>query len=164
MSLQEYVFQDWQTNAGSRKARFIVVFFRIVQFLGKKSRVTQLLCTPIFALYELLVVWILKVEIRYPTRVGSGLCLARCGVAIVHQSSLVGRNCTIGNCVTIGTKKGIHDCPTIGDNVTIGPNAVIIGSINIGDGATIEAGSVVTHDVSAGQTVGGNPATVKSSP
>jgi len=47
--------------------------------------------------------------------------------------------------------------------VWIGGAAIILPGISIGDGAVIGAGSVVTRDVTAGETVTGNPARPGSS-
>ena len=157
-----YIFQDWNANHGSRKARFIASFFRVVQLLGKQNAFLRLLGIPLLATYELFVVWVLKVEIRHPTQIGPGLCLVGCATTVVHQSSILGANCRIGNCVTIGIKRGPQDCPTIGDNVSIGPNSVIIGAIHIGDGVVIEPGTVVLHDVKPYTVISGNPARVNA--
>ena len=46
----------------------------------------------------------------------------------------------------------------IGCDVWIGGGAIILPGVTIGDGAVIGAGSVVTRNVSAGETVVGNPA------
>jgi maltose O-acetyltransferase len=50
----------------------------------------------------------------------------------------------------------------IGRNVWIGGGAILLPGITVGDDAVIGAGSVVTRDVSAGATVVGNPARLKS--
>lgn len=46
----------------------------------------------------------------------------------------------------------------IGRNVWIGGGAIILPGVTVGDRAIVGAGSVVTRDVSADQTVVGNPA------
>lgn len=49
--------------------------------------------------------------------------------------------------------------PTIVEHgASIGSGATILGGVRIGRGATVGAGAVVTKDVSAGETVVGNPA------
>ena len=44
------------------------------------------------------------------------------------------------------------------DGASVGSGAVILGGVTIGKGALVGAGAVVTRDVTAGQTVVGNPA------
>ncbi len=47
---------------------------------------------------------------------------------------------------------------SIGEDATLGSGAVVLGGVSVGAGAMVGAGAVVTRDVSAGCTVGGNPA------
>lgn len=47
---------------------------------------------------------------------------------------------------------------TLGSGVWIGGGAIILPGVTISDGAIVGAGAVVTKDVTAGQTVTGNPA------
>lgn len=47
---------------------------------------------------------------------------------------------------------------TIDDDVWIGIGAIVLKGVHIGQGARIAAGAVVTGDVTAGETVAGNPA------
>lgn len=136
----------------------MVTCYRFVQLLGRQPAFLRFLCLPIFALYEFVIIWVMKIEIRFPTRIGEGLSLVGCGVAVVHEYSIIGENCSIGNCVTVGAKPGIFDCPTIGDNVVIGSHSVVLGRIRIGNRAVICPGSVVTKDVKDLETVSGNPA------
>ncbi len=83
---------------------------------------------------------------------------------IIHNNSVVGKNCTIYNNVTIansdfGNKQG---APTIGDDVIIYPNVVIVGRVTIGNKVIIGAGSIVTRSFGDNVIVAGNPATVIS--
>lgn len=75
---------------------------------------------------------------------------------VISDSTIIGKDCTIYQNVTLG-KKDEH-APTLGDNVTIYANAVVIGNVHIGDNAVIGAGSVVLKDVPAGEVWAGNPA------
>ncbi len=75
---------------------------------------------------------------------------------VISDSTIIGKDCTIYQNVTLG-RKGEY-APTLGDNVTIYANAVIIGNVHIGDNAVIGAGSVVLKDVPAGEVWAGNPA------
>lgn len=71
-------------------------------------------------------------------------------VGIVFYPSMVGKNVTVYQGVTVGTKnyrKSKYQVPRIENNVRIYSNAVIAGDIVIGDNSTIGAGSIVFHDV-----------------
>ena len=79
---------------------------------------------------------------------------------IVNNRTVLGRNITIYQNVTIGNKqfgnkKGV---PKIGNNVIIFANSVIVGGIHIGDGTVIGAGSVVTVNTPENSIFAGNPA------
>lgn len=83
---------------------------------------------------------------------------------VIGMKVKLGKNCTIYQNVTIGTKDTedflVGKYPQIGNNVTIYPNAVIIGDITIGDNAIIGANSLVNKSVPANKTVVGNPAKI----
>ncbi|WAI83184.1 MULTISPECIES: CatB-related O-acetyltransferase [Achromobacter] len=102
----------------------------------------------------------------------------------VRSAVIVGRYCSIGRNVTIGS--GVHDLNAlstspffknnsngpilkladpvrrirvlIGHDVWIGDNAYIMSGVTVGDGAVIAAGAVVTHDVQPYSIVLGSPA------
>ena len=72
----------------------------------------------------------------------------------VNDKSIIGKNVTIFQQVTIGAKdvaKGKG--PTIGNNVYIGAGAKIIGDIIIGNNVKIGANAVVVNDIPDGATV-----------
>jgi serine O-acetyltransferase len=74
---------------------------------------------------------------------GPGLSIAHGGPIIVHSKAVVGENCRIDRCVSIGSIHYPADAPRIGNNVYIGPGAVIDGDIEIADGIAIGANSYV---------------------
>ena len=90
------------------------------------------------------------------------------GIKIYHPVGIViskginmGRNVTVYQNVTIGTKAGAHgesQRPTIGDNVTIFAGAVIVGDIVVGRNSMIGANSVVLKDVPENEIWAGVPA------
>ena len=61
----------------------------------------------------------------------------------MHSKALVGENCRIDRCVSIGSIHYPAAAPQIGDNVFIGPGAVIDGDIEIAAGIAIGANSYV---------------------
>ena len=94
-------------------------------------------------------------------KIGKGTKLSKGGIAvIIHKRSVIGKNCLIGSCVTIGGRSGIYEVPIIGNNVYISTGAKILGNINIGDNVIIGANSVVINDIPANSTAVGIPAKV----
>ncbi|GGD77803.1 serine O-acetyltransferase [Caballeronia grimmiae] len=94
------------------------------------------------------------------TIVGPGLFIGHFGNIVVNETAVIGANCNLSQCVTIGSNHG--QAATIGDNVYIGPHVCIVEDVVIGDSVTIGAGSVVTTNVPANVTVAGVPARVLS--
>jgi serine O-acetyltransferase len=74
---------------------------------------------------------------------GPGLSIAHGGPIIVHSKAIVGENCRIDRCVSIGSIHWPAAAPIIGNNVYIGPGVVIDGAIEIADGIAIGANSYV---------------------
>lgn len=90
-----------------------------------------------------------------------GVKFAYGGIAIVvHARAVIGKNCIIGQCVTIGGRSKHYEVPVIGDNVYIGAGAKILGPITIGNNSVIGAGAVVLKSVPANSIVAGAPARV----
>lgn len=94
-------------------------------------------------------------EIGKGTRFGYG------GIAVViHSRAVIGKNCLIGQGVTIGGKSGWYEVPRIGDNVHINAGAKIIGPVRIGNNVEIGANCVVVKDVPDNCVVAGVPARI----
>ena len=74
---------------------------------------------------------------------GPGLSIAHGGPIIVHPKAVIGENCRIDRCVSIGSIHYPAGAPKIGNNVYIGPGVVIDGEIEIADGIAIGANSYV---------------------
>jgi serine O-acetyltransferase len=96
--------------------------------------------------------------------IGEGLYIGHFGTIILPRYGRIGRNCNIGQNVTIGivVKGAKRWTPTIGNRVFIGAHSVIVGNITVGDDAMICAGSVVMRSVPARGVVMGNPAKIIS--
>ena len=83
------------------------------------------------------------------------------GIALViHSRAIIGKNCIVGQCVTIGGRSRHYDVPKIGDNVYIGAGAKILGPITVGNNSVIGAGAVVLKDVPENSIIVGIPAKV----
>jgi putative colanic acid biosynthesis acetyltransferase WcaB len=163
--MMQYLFQDYAQNRGQVKIIFILVFFRLVHpFARRKKSLLWWIGIPLMALYRVLVEYLLCVELRASTQVGSGLKIEHGYALVINDRTLIGRNVHVRHCTTIGCVKmpdgSQGKSPVIGDNVEIGANSVILGGITIGDNAKIGAGSVVIHDIPANAVAVGNPARV----
>lgn len=153
--MKDGILQDWDANRGNWKSGFALALFRAAQAVQARPAVLRL---PVTAVYMLLVEWALGIELNVKSRIGPGLRLYHGVGLVIHEAAVVGKDCILRHCTTLGLKKGPDDCPVLGDNVDVGCNVVILGKVRIGDGAVIGAGSVVLHDVDAGDVVAGNPA------
>jgi putative colanic acid biosynthesis acetyltransferase WcaB len=152
------ILQDWEANAGNWKSRSAMLLYRAAQTVRQQPMPLRLLGLPIVALYVLYVEWALGIELNLKSRIGPGLRLYHGTGLVIHEAAVLGRNCSLRHCTTIGMRNGPADCPSIGNNVDIGSNSVLLGAITVGDNAVIGAGSVVLHDVEPGDVVAGNPA------
>lgn len=100
-------------------------------------------------------------HIHYSTLIGEGTRIGYGGIAVViHKNAIIGKNCMISSCVTIGGRSNFKDVPIIGDNVYIGTGAKILGNIKIGNNVIIGANSVVINDIPSNTIVAGVPAKV----
>lgn len=98
------------------------------------------------------------------TRVGPGLYLEHLGDIFVNGRAVIGKNCNLGNGVTIGqTNRGTRQgVPTVGDNVFIGPGAKVVGNVTVGNNVAVGVNCVVTEDVPEGAVVAATPGKVVS--
>jgi len=158
------IFQDWDANRGNPKGQIVLLLFRLAQWVRALPEPWWLLGVPYLAGYRVGVEWVLGIELRFKTRVGPRLRLFHGQGLVVHEGTVIGADCVLRQCTTIGNKTLANGtagtCPTLGDGVDVGANAVIIGAIKIGDRAVIGAGAVVVKDVAPGAVVAGNPARV----
>ncbi len=77
---------------------------------------------------------------------------------VIHHNAKIGKNCMIGQGVTIGGKFGSKEVPIIEDNVYIGAGVRILGNIKIGKNSIIAPNSVVLKDVLPYSVMAGVPA------
>lgn len=160
-----YVLQDWQINQDtSLKSRLSLLLFRSAQLVGKLPPLFSIVSKVYCFIYQLLVEWILGIELPWDTQVGANLKLQHGHALVVNHGTVIGSNCTLRHATTIGNKRladgSYSESPQIGNHVDIGANVVIIGSVCIGDYAVIGAGSVVVKDIPKGAVVVGNPAKI----
>lgn len=83
--------------------------------------------------------------------IGPGLRIEHPVGIVIGGGSIIGRNATILQGVTIGEKyvdvRSNGRYPTIGDNVAIGAHSAVLGGIHIGNNVTLGAHSLVLRDV-----------------
>jgi len=150
-----FIFQDWPANKGNPKGRVIITAFRLGQVLRKAPVFIRWLFVPYFVLYKVIFAWIICVELPLRVQAGPGLQIFHGQALVVHSNTVIGKNCALKQCTTIGITARDHNAaPKIGDNV----NSVILGDITIGDNVVIGAGSVVIKSVPDNTIVVGNPA------
>ncbi|PIE82886.1 MAG: serine acetyltransferase [Candidatus Contendobacter odensis] len=106
----------------------------------------------------------LSISISADTKIGSGFYIGHFGGIVVNAKAIIGKNCNISQCVTLGqTNRGKNKGnPILGDNIYIGPGAKIIGAIKIGNNVAIGANCVVTKDIPDNAVVAGIPGKVIS--
>ncbi|WP_020568304.1 serine O-acetyltransferase [Neolewinella persica] len=96
-------------------------------------------------------------------RVGEGLIVGYWGLGIViHNNTVIGKNCWICQNVTIGRNFSDRQVPHIGDNVYIGAGSVLFGEITVGDNVFIGSNCVVNSSIPDNCTVVGNPMRIVS--
>lgn len=164
MGFIQFITQDWKANKGNSKGRIFLVLFRIANFLAKRKFLFYP-GLPYLLFYRLFVEWGCGIEIPWGLQVGKNLRLFHGQALVINRNVVMGENCTIRQCTTIGNKQLADGTPSaspkIGNNVDIGSNVCIIGDIVIGDNVVAGSGSVIVKSVEANCVVAGNPAQVK---
>lgn len=144
-SIGVYRFGNWVTKKINvpivRQLLFIVYFFF--------KRLTEILT---------------GIEIAHNADIGRGLFIGHLGGVIIGHSSVIGKNASFHEGVTIGGggRREKHGSPVIGNNVYFGAGAKVIGKIKVGNNVMIGANAVVVKDVPDNAVVGGVPAKVIS--
>jgi len=159
MNFFAFVVQDWRSNKGNFKGRFLCLFFRVANY-SKNSPTLRVIFFPYNILYKVFAEFFMGVELPYRVTIGGGLHLYHAHGLVLNADCVLGSNVVLRHCTTIGNARPNGNSPIIGSNVEIGSNVVIIGDISVGDGAVIGAGSVVVKSVPANAVVVGNPARI----
>ncbi len=165
MNFFEFIFQDWRVNKGNMKGRLILVLFRTANFCSTR-KVFYYIGFPYLIFYRILVEWFFSIEIPWNTQIGRNLSLFHGQALVLTNKVIIGANCTLRHCTTIGNKQnsagGFTDSPVIGDHTDIGSNVCIIGNIRVGANVLIGCGAVVVKDIPDWSTVTGNPGIVRT--
>jgi len=97
----------------------------------------------------------------HKAKIDGPLVLGYGGMSVViHDRVVIGKNCHIDQCVTIGGTSKKIDVPVLGDNVYVGAGAKIIGPVSIGNNVVIGANAVVLCDLLDNCVAVGVPARV----
>ena len=102
------------------------------------------------------------IEIHPACFIGKGLLIDHGSGVVIGETSIIGDDCTILQCVTLGSIKNQigKRHPTLHNNVFVGAGAKILGNIEIGNNVKIGANAVVLNDVSDNSTAVGVPARI----
>lgn len=105
------------------------------------------------------------IEIHPGAKIGKNLFIDHGMGVVIGETTVIGDNCTIYQCVTLGGtgKERCKRHPTLLDNVVVGAGAKVLGNITIGNNVKIGANSVVLKDVPDNCTVVGVGRIVNSS-
>ena len=139
----------------------LVFWFRISSYLRQHGggRIWSFLPMVILRHYK----YKLGILLGVGTRSGCGLMFSHYSGVVINSGAVIGENCTILQCVTIGSVYGPKGgVPHIGDNVVLAAGAKVIGKVKIGNNVMIGAGAVVVKDVPDNAVVVGNPARIVS--
>ena len=97
------------------------------------------------------------IEIHPGAKIGRNLFIDHGMGVVIGETSVIGDNCTIYQCATLGGTGKEHNKrhPTLKDNVVVGAGAKVLGNITIGNNVKIGANSVVLKDIPDDCTVVG---------
>jgi len=130
-------------------------YYKIANFLYRKNvpfvpRAITLFIRIVFTCY-----------LPHRAQIDGLLVLGYGGMSVViHDRVVIGKNCHIDQCVTIGGTSKKIEVPVLGDNVYVGAGAKIIGPVIIGDNVVIGANAVVLRDIPNNCLAVGMPAKV----
>ncbi len=102
------------------------------------------------------------IEIHPGATIGKGLFIDHGMGVVIGETTEIGDNCTLYQCVTLGGTGKEHGKrhPTLGNNVMVGSGAKILGPFKVGDNARVAAGAVVLDEVPPNSTAVGVPAKI----
>lgn len=138
-----------------------VLWFRLgCAILLIQPRLLRRLCLlPWYVVFKILES-VLGISLPLGLQVGGGLRIWHFGGIFVNRSTVIGRNCTLRQGVTLGSRHDDGPAPVLGDDVDLGTYAQVLGAVRVGDRARIGSMSVVLVDVPAACTAVGVPARI----
>ena len=157
--LTNFIRDDVRANPRDPKAWAVLIGFRVAQ--GALLRLPKAMALFFVIPYRIFSEWLLGIELRPKTIVGSGLTIFHGYGLTINDHSIIGSNVVLRNGVTIGHQRPGGRSPVVEDQVQVGASALILGPITVGEGAQIGAGAVVVTDIPARAVAIGNPAKVR---
>jgi len=142
------ILVDWSVNPHSLRIRLLLLGFRLTSSIYSKGRWAAVVFSPLFVLYRLYQGFV-GCELHWRTKVGPRLRVFHGTGLIINPHTVIGSDCTLRHCTTLGARISSSDAPRLDNFVDVGCNVAVLGAIRIADGAKIGAGSVVTTDVPA---------------
>ena len=130
-----------------------IIWHRVAHyFYGKKQYFIARAISQLAAHYT-------DIEIHPGATIGKGLFIDHGRGVVIGETTIIGDNCTLYQCVTLGGTGKEHGKrhPTLGNNVMVCAGAKVLGSFTIGDNSKIGAGAVVLKEVPPNCTVVGVP-------
>jgi serine O-acetyltransferase len=128
--------------------------------LSRRRGILQRIELKLYWLMFRIVETLTGISLSLEARIGPGLRIYHFGNIFIHSQTVIGRNCTLRQGVTIGNRVPDGPAPVIEDDVDFGAYAQVLGNVRIGSGAKIGAMTVVLCDVPAGTTAVGVPARI----
>ena len=124
----------------------------------------RLYCHHIPILPKLIQLWIFIVyssAISPKVRIGGGTFFNHSGFGILlNENVIIGRDCKIGNSVSIVGQGPYKNAPVLRNRVYVGPGAVIQGPVVVENNVIVAPNAVVTKSCPKNAIVAGNPAKI----
>src|SRR5690348_7614759 len=126
-----------------------VAVYRLGRWLKARPLIVRLPLEPVYYVLNAFVQFLWGIELPREAKIGPGLRISHFGGVIVSPFAVLGRNCGIGNGVTIGLAGDGEKwgAPVIGDDVYIAAGAKVFGKIRVGNNVKIGANAVIHRDV-----------------
>lgn len=101
---------------------------------------------------------IFNIDIHPKAKIGNGFVIAHLGGIVIGGHTIMGDNCTVNSCITLGEARPGQGMPIIGSNCYISTGAKVLGAITIHDNSIVGANAVVVTSFDKPGTIVGIPA------
>lgn len=103
-----------------------------------------------------------SVDIAPTAVIGDGFVIVHLGAIVIGRNCVIGNNVSIQSGVTLGMKNTSDtSMPIIKDGVYLGTGAKVLGGVTIGQNSIVGANSVVTKNVDENEVVYGVPGIIR---